>query len=33
MKKIDIELKTNPYEVYYGAGCFKEINKLIKNKN
>ena len=33
MKKIEIELKNNPYEVYYGAGCFKQINKLVTIKN
>ena len=33
MKKIEVELKDNPYEIYYGSGCFKEINKLIKSKN
>jgi 3-dehydroquinate synthase len=33
MKKIEVELRDNPYEVYYGNGCFKEINKLIKSKN
>ena len=33
MKKISIELKNNPYEIFYGSGCFKEINKLIKSEN
>ncbi|MBU2492841.1 MAG: 3-dehydroquinate synthase [Bacteroidetes bacterium] len=33
MKKINIELKSNPYEIYYGSGIFKDLNKLIKNKN
>lgn len=33
MKKINVELKNNPYEIFYGSGCFKEISKLIKNKN
>lgn len=33
MKNIDVALKDNPYEVFYGKGCFKEINKLIKAKD
>jgi len=33
MKKINVELKNNPYEIFYGSGCFKEINKIIKSKN
>lgn len=33
MKKINVELKNNPYEIFFGNGCFKEINKLIKTKN
>lgn len=33
MKKINVDLKNSPYEIFYGGGCFKELVNIIKSKN